>query len=269
MTILGLLIFILLFMAIQLWQGRWAFLISGYRALSASEKAHYDETILCRYIGKMLISYCIGLGIILLGIYAQNIWLFPIGMGLILITAIIGSLFSDNGKRLRKQGPAPSLQQIQSERYSVLDMGIIGGMLIGFTALIIIIAYRQPRVTITKDVLRIHALYGETIKLSDIENVTLLEQSMKDIGTGNRINAFDAFGTCLRGNFDQGLLFIDILDTAPTILIERTDAKPIYISFQGKYDTDDLYKKIMTHLDGDSSSESPDNGEEFIDKDLL
>ena len=189
MTILGLLICGLLFMAIQLWQGKWAFLISGYNTMSKEEKSQYDERVLCRHTSKILIGCCFGLGLVVLGLRVENIWLLPMGMSLILISTIVGSLFADIGKRLNKPDiPVKHLQQPQRGRYSVLDLGIIGTLIIGFTTLIISIAYRQPRITMAEDLLRIHALYGETIKLSDIGSVSLLGVSMKEIGIETRTN---------------------------------------------------------------------------------
>jgi len=106
-----------------------------------------------------------------------------------------------------------------------------------------IFASLQPRIDIENDYLRIRGLYGLTILFEDISNVEILPLSIREIGTGRRINGFNAGSGVLRGHFSSGLLFVNE-NTQSTIKITRYSASTIYLNLDSEYETIQLYEQI-------------------------
>jgi membrane protein YdbS with pleckstrin-like domain len=102
---------------------------------------------------------------------------------------------------------------------------------------------RAPVITVSGNIVKISAMYGEDIDLSKVENITLLEKSMREIGTGGRNNGYGGFGGTLKGHFDSGLLFVEA-DSSPTIWIERKAGEDVYISFASAAKTRALYEDL-------------------------
>ena len=92
----------------------------------------------------------------------------------------------------------------------------------------------------------ISAMYGLSVDFSDISDITLLEQSMREIGEGVRTNGFN--GGAWRGHFTAGLLFV-VPDSSPTIRIERYTASTIFISFRDSVQTPMLYDRLTLYFD--------------------
>ena len=116
--------------------------------------------------------------------------------------------------------------------------------LAGICALFII-GLREPVVTISSDSVRISAMYGLTVDFSEISNITLLDESMREIGAGVRTNGFN--GGAWRGHFTAGLLFV-VPDSSPTIRIERYAASTIFISFRDDGQTPMLYDRLRRYI---------------------
>ena len=77
---------------------------------------------------------------------------------------------------------------------------------------------------------------------------SLIDRTIQEIGVGTRTNGYGGFGPKLRGHFNsaglgQTLLFVNS-KTKPTILIERSDAKPIYISLDTTEATNEVYEAL-------------------------
>lgn len=75
-------------------------------------------------------------------------------------------------------------------------------------------------------------MYGVEIDFSEILEISLIEESMSDIGIGIRSNGYGGFGGSLKGNFKSDsigdtLLFV-YAKSSPTIKIERANKKDIY-----------------------------------------
>lgn len=128
-----------------------------------------------------------------------------------------------------------------------------------FIAVIIVIlgflfyySEKEPDVIIHDDHVQIKALYGLNIDFSEITDISLIDKSMKEIGTGIRVNGYGGFGETLKGNFKSEtlgdtLLFVQS-ETSPTIKIERTGKKDIYISFRDSERTEQLYRKLIEKI---------------------
>jgi len=120
--------------------------------------------------------------------------------------------------------------------------GYIGGLLIA--------GAKEPAVKVLDDSLQIKGLYGLTVKLSDIAELALVEQSMEQNGIGRRVNGAD-LGQSLKGNFDSAegriLVFVN-RNSAPIIKITRVADKPIYISFKDSNATRRLYQDLQAQI---------------------
>jgi len=124
---------------------------------------------------------------------------------------------------------------------------------------ILIYGAKEPEVRVFADSVQIKAMYGLTINFSDITDVSLIENSMREIGdVGIRVNGADTFGT-LQGHFKsdtlgETLLFVR-LNSSPTIRIERDNGKNIYLSFSSEEKTLTLFNELNTAISRDHNIE--------------
>ena len=118
--------------------------------------------------------------------------------------------------------------------------GISAIIIIGVGAMFVI-GEREPVITIHDSSIQISAMYGTSIDIDNIANITLLDYSMRDIGAGARTNGYN--GSAWRGHFRAGLLFVRP-NSAPTIRIERNHGSSIFISFRDSERTNMLYSEL-------------------------
>jgi len=240
-------------MAYFLLQGRGAWMISGYNMMSNKEKALYDERALCRYSGKMLIA--IGLGMALMGAgmlnYELNTALFYSGLVITLVVSLGGCIPMFTMRRfLRRDVTAGELVTARAGRKTskamivvtvaimVLTLGGVGAMFVA--------GEREAVVTVGADSVHISGMYGTTISLTNIAEVTLIEDTARGIGLGTRRNGY-ARGNTLKGHFRAGLVFADA-SSAPTIVISRTHAPDVIISHRDSEATRALYRELAGAL---------------------
>jgi len=107
---------------------------------------------------------------------------------------------------------------------------------------------RPANVNVTDDAIQITGAYGTTIYFSDIQNITLLEESMREIGAGRRRNGADVGGH-LRGNFEAGLLFVRNAGEGPTIRIDRAEGNSVFISLDDSGETRGLFGELSGVVD--------------------
>jgi len=135
------------------------------------------------------------------------------------------------------------------------------GLIVGITitaivliavSVILINSAKEPEVTVFDNSVQIKAMYGLTINFSDITDITLLENNIRDIGNiGTRVNGADVFGT-LQGHFKsdtlgETLLFVHV-NSSPTIRIERNNEKDIYLNFNNSEKTITLFNELNTAI---------------------
>jgi hypothetical protein len=111
---------------------------------------------------------------------------------------------------------------------------------------------KDPEVRVLDDRIQIKAMYGVDIDFSEIADIFLLEKSMRDIGIGRRTNGYGGIGETLKGNFKadalgETLLFVQSGST-PTIKIERTGKKAVYISYRSSERTLELYRRLQAEI---------------------
>jgi len=229
--------------ALILLSGRGAFLIAGYNTLSDTQRANYDEKALCRFTGWLLIAICASMGIVWAGMHFGLSWAMPVGITLMIALPIAGAIYMNTGNRFIKDDIRPESATAAKKwckRTTVLVAAISAVILVGVGALFIA-GEREPRVDILEGSLRIRAMYGLTVDLADISDITLLEQSMREIGPGMRTNGYN--GGALRGYFTAGLLFVRP-DNTPTIRIGQVRGPNIYISLRDSEATRALYIEL-------------------------
>lgn len=111
---------------------------------------------------------------------------------------------------------------------------------------------KDANVSILDDRIQIKAMYGFDIYLSEVADISLLEKSMKEIGTGKRTNGYGGFGEALKGNFRSDTLGEIILfvqsKSSPTIKIERIGKKDVYISLSNGDSTIQLYRELIANI---------------------
>ena len=249
----------LLIMAIVLLSGRGGSLIAGYNTMSNEKKAIYDEKAMCRATGGFLLALIFCLGLLYVGIYSAAVWL-TIAAAVFLVVLIVGFLiYANTGKRfLKEKNAAPVVIERTKPRAAkaiiIAVIAISAIVLVGVAALLIF-GSSEPDVLILDNGIQIKAMYGRTVEYAEIANISLIEQSMGEIGLVRRTNGFGGFGQALKGNFRSDslgelLLFVQS-DIAPTIWIECFNARDVYISFRDSEATKVLYNElIMAYNEG-------------------
>jgi hypothetical protein len=113
-------------------------------------------------------------------------------------------------------------------------------------ALIIIPNYQETKVLLNDNEFKIKGIYGLTIPYTDLERVDTISVLPK---ISLRTNGY-AFGKTLIGNFkfqddSYAKLFVK-KGFGPYILIKSKDRKPVYINFENKEKTIELFNRLKT-----------------------
>jgi len=228
--------------------GKGAFLIAGYNTMSAERKKQYNEQAIVKFMGKLMF-FILGAFLLIFGSYYLNeSWLSTLGVALIFIGVLGSAIYVNTADKFKKKDyelsdgelkPTPKWQKTLST--CILIVVLIGsGVLVYF-------GNKDPEVTVNNNSIQISGMYGTTIDFADIDEVRLLNESMREIGVGTRTNGFGGIGDSLKGNFNHYggdmLLFVRI-DSVPTIGIYRTDDKPIFLSFKDPEETRRVYEML-------------------------
>ncbi|MDN7244102.1 DUF3784 domain-containing protein [Planococcus shenhongbingii] len=92
-----------LIFAIALSKGKGAFLIAGYNTLPDSEKAQYDETAVCKFMGKIMYGICFSIFLWFLSDLLEIPHLFVMGMLLFISLIIFSLVYVNTGNRFKKE----------------------------------------------------------------------------------------------------------------------------------------------------------------------
>lgn len=121
--------------------------------------------------------------------------------------------------------------------------------LVGLVMFMIFSGVADPVVTVADGTITIDVKYGVSFPVSEVTEVTLLPQSMEEIGVGDRTNGYGGFDTTRLGHFHsdaQGdyLLYAKI-DASPTIWIDRAgSAEDVYLSFEDSAKTEAVFAEL-------------------------
>lgn len=246
----------MLIIAILLINGKGADLIAGYNTMSKEEKATYNEKELCRATGWFLILICLSVLTIPLGDFFNAVWMTYFGIALVLVMTLVFIIYINTSKRIRSKEHSNSFNNSKANVSKTFTGKKTALITIFFTAAVLIavgamiyFGSKDPEIYIHNDRVQIKGMYGLTVDYSEITSITLLDQSMNEIGVGRRTSGYGGIGNALKGNFSsntagQTLLFVQ-KNSAPTIRIERDGERDIYISFKNSEATILIYDELM------------------------
>jgi len=121
--------------------------------------------------------------------------------------------------------------------------------LIGLFLFMVFSGVEEPAVNIADGTITIDVKYGVSFPVSEVAQVTLLPQSMDEIGVGERTNGYGGFDTARLGHFHSDalgdyLLYAKI-DASPTIWIDRAgSAEDVYLSFEDSAKTEAVFAEL-------------------------
>jgi hypothetical protein len=261
LIIFALVIIPMLVMAFFLLNGKGAFLIAGYNTMSAKEKARFDEQALCRSVGWLLVAICACTVLVPVGLAFGMSWLTYVGIVLIFAISVGYLVYANTGNRFRKNEVAgvPTADNVPTadkkgsfptgtSKGTQIAVAVISVIVCAAIGVMLFFGAKEPVVEVLDNSVQIEALYGLTVDFSDIAGISLLEESMDDLGVDDRTNGYALRGD-LKGHFRSDslgdiLLFVQA-DCAPTIRIARDGADDIYISFSDNAKTEALYRELL------------------------
>ncbi|HWQ97970.1 MAG TPA: hypothetical protein VN538_07765 [Clostridia bacterium] len=145
---------------------------------------------------------------------------------------------------------------MELEKKNKRDVRIVGivtvVMVLALTGLFLVLVFsgvEDPVVTVAKGTITIDVKYGVSFPVSEVVAVTLLPQSMDEIGVGDRTNGYGGFDTTRLGHFHSEVLGDYLLyaktDASPTIWIDRAgSAEDVYLSFEDSAKTEAVFAEL-------------------------
>ena len=255
----GIIVILMLVMAVFLLKGKGAFLIAGYNTASAEVKSRYDEKALCRFIGWLLIAMSFCMLLFPAGQYFQAAWLTYCAIILITLGSIGAVVYANTGNRFRKNvddkvpvAGGNTNTNASTAKANIIVVTLISAIVLMAVGISLYQGGKDPVVRIVDSSVQIKAMYGLSVGFADITDVSLIEKSMSEIGVGKRTDGYGGIGEALKGHFKadnlgETLLFVQSKCT-PTIRIERTNEKDIYISFKNGETTQAVYREIVASI---------------------
>jgi outer membrane lipoprotein SlyB len=216
---------------------RWYWLISGYNTMSAEKKKNVDARGLGNFMGNCMFAIA---GIFLAGIiidsmgFSWGIMASFLMMSVFIIYILAAAQKYDHNKKTKTDK-------------IILAVVITAVVVItGSLAYGIIFETRPVKVEITADTIGIKGMYGVTVPLSNIKNITLEDGMPKVLAKTNGFNA----GDVLKGNFRlEGIgavkLFVQSR-TGPFIYIVTTQGDTVIINYRDGQQTRELYSRLLT-----------------------
>ena len=145
---------------------------------------------------------------------------------------------------------------MELEKKNKRDVRIVGiitvVMVLALTGLFLYLVFsgvEDPVVTVADGTITIDVKYGVSFPVSEVAGVTLLPQSMEEIGVGDRTNGYGGFDTTRLGHFHSDALGDYLLyariDASPTIWIDRAgSAEDVYLSFEDSAKTEAVFAEL-------------------------
>lgn len=211
--------------------------------MAKEEQDKIDKTLLGKKAGNMLIRT--GLYTILLGLP------YPWNNGFV-IGSIFAVMFADVALSIISLNKLIHVSATTNNKGTVASLIILFVVAIG-VGLLFFFGEKDPTILVQNNSINVQGMYGIEIPFEQITSITLIKETMNEIGPGRRTNGFGGLGQTLKGNFqvDTGeaqLLFVQA-NTAPTIQILRDDESTIYISLRDSAQTQALFKTMQDTLD--------------------
>jgi len=245
----------LIVIALLLLNGKAAFLIAGYNTMSDDKKAQYDKKALCRFTGWIVLAFCLGMLLWVMGFYFGITWFSNSMLVVTLAGTLAAAIYANTGNRFKNKADLETQNagaNVESKSASAKKTVIIS---VAFSAIILIavgvmlcLGEIEPQISIYSSSIEISGIYGLNVNFSEITKIDLIENDISVIGAGTRTNGYGGFGGTLKGSFKTSasgdvLLFVR-KTSSPTIHIERSGMKDIFISLRDSEATRMLYGEI-------------------------
>ena len=241
--------------ALLLLNGKAAFLIAGYNTMSDDKKAQYDKKALCRFTGWIVLAFCLGMILWVMGFYFDITWFSNTILVVTLAGPLAAAIYANTGNRFRNKADLETQDidvNVESKSTSAKKTVIIS---VAFSAIILVavgvmlcLGELEPQISIQNSSIEISSIYGLNVDFSEITKIDLIENDISVIGAGTRTNGYGGFGGTLKGNFKtsaNGEVLLFVRKTAsPTIHIERNGMKDIFINYRDSKTTRMLYGEI-------------------------
>jgi hypothetical protein len=228
------------------------FLLAGWNTLSAEKRARYNKEALFTFLGWVFIVSAVLTVIFMAGVIFESPFILWTSGVAWLVVLLGGVIYSNMGKRFRNplsddaNNAAVDDDPQEKRRKKVLFFVTFAFTLVtGFVILWFFCEGSRPiTVSLDNQTLVIPGvLYGVSVPFDEIQNVGLLDESMRQIGAGRR-NAGHGTNNNLRGSFAAGHLLVQNPSEGPTIRIERLNDRPLFISLDDSQATRALYQRI-------------------------
>jgi len=232
----------LLILGLLIRNGKGLMLIAGYNTMAQEDRDKIDKNMISKTVGNLLLRMTIITALFTVAIYLKITWA-AIMLIIVFVLDLTVTLVILNRKVPRELS--------HKGRISKVNVSIIIGITvitaIGY-GILFYYGEKEPVVSISDKYVHIDGMYGIDINFTDITDISLIDKSMKDIGTGRRINGYAGFGDTLKGYFisessGRILLFVKS-EAVPTIRIDRDNGEDVYISFRDGEKTRLLYQEL-------------------------
>lgn len=233
-------ILIILGISIKYFKAYW--LISGYNTMSKEKKMNVDV----ENLGIMMGNFCFVLsGLIFLFIlsFLIQVLVLTIFVSVIFTASIIVFII----KAQKFDGNALNPDGKYKKSTTLVISAIIGFLLLVFSGVGILLYQSNLPITyiVNNDALQITGMYGETIKVKDILDISITE-SLPEITL--RTNG-SAIGSKLKGYFnvtgyEDTKLFVDT--KIPPFIIIKTENSSIIFNCDDRTKTENLYEQLKS-----------------------
>lgn len=214
--------------------------------MTQEDRDKIDKNLLSKIIGNLLLRMTIIIALLIATIYLGITWA-TVTLIVILVLDLSVSLVILNRKMPKELTSKGNSSKVKVS--ITIGITVIVVICLGF---MIYYGEKEPMISISDKYIQIEAMYGININFADITDISLIDTSMKDIGTGRRTNGYAGFGETLKGHFDsesvgKTLLFVKS-ETSPTIRIVRDGGEDVYISLRDGEKTKLLYQELITAI---------------------
>ena len=237
LLLMGIPALLILILGVRIRNGKNIELLSIYRFIPKSERHKLNNSVISRSSGNMMIRIAIALLLMGAAIYFEKVWPAIILLTYIIIDPCITTI------RLYRMNSA--VKAFRTSAVIIVVVTLITFVGIGY---IFIYGERDPEVIIADNTIQIKSMYGMKVNIEDIQDISLIEKSMGEIGVTFRNNGYGGFGGTLKGHFtsadDERIMLFVKAGSTPTIWIDMTDQKDIYISYNNSEKTRKLYQTL-------------------------
>ena len=245
--IFGVCVIPIFIMGLMIRQGKWLMLLAGYNTMPAEERDKINKRELGKRAGNLLIRNAVEFTLLGIAIYFKITWLSLVCTAVISVDLLVSIILMNSKINLSAQ--AAKFNKIGAAVFIILTSLILIGI-----GIMLYNGEKEPDIIISGEEIQINGMYGLNINIDDISGVSIIDKSMSDIGPGRRTNGYGGIGETLKGNFRSDefgdiRLFVKS-ESSPTILIQRSNGKNIYISFKDSEKTKLLYNQLFYETGG-------------------